>query len=144
MDGGPSPQDNPLNAWFWRCEIKGAAGCALQGKTFAIKDNICVAGIPMMNGTRLLEGFVPNVDATVVTRILDDGGTISGKAVCESLCASGGSHTSDNGPMRNPRDPKRTTGGSSSGSGALVAAGEVDMALGGIRVVRSAFPALGV
>ena len=127
----PSLEDNPLNAWFWRCEIKGAAEGPLQGKTFAIKDNICVAGIPMMNGTRLLDGFVPNIDATVVTRILDAGGTISGKAVCESLCASGGSHTSDTGPVRNPHDPRRTTGGSSSGSGALMAAREVDMALGG-------------
>jgi amidase len=127
----PSPEDNPLNAWFWRCEIKGAVEGPLQGKTFAIKDNICVAGIPMMNGTRLLDGFVPNVDATVVTRILDAGGTISGKAVCESLCASGGSHTSDTGPVRNPHDSRRTTGGSSSGSGALVATREVNMALGG-------------
>ncbi len=84
-----------------------------------------------MNGTRLLEGFVPSIDATVVTRILDAGGTILGKAVCESLCFSGGSHTSDTGPVRNPHDPRRTTGGSSSGSGALVAAREVDMALGG-------------
>jgi amidase len=132
-DGGwpPSLQDNPLNAWYWRCEIKGAPEGRLQGKTFAIKDNVCVAGIPMMNGTRLLEGFVPNIDATVVTRILDAGGTIKGKAVCESLCVSGGSHTSDNGPVRNPYDPHRTTGGSSSGSGALVAARQVDMAIGG-------------
>jgi amidase len=127
----PRPEDNPLNAWYWRCEIKGASEGLLKGKTFAIKDNVCVAGIPMMNGTRLLEGFVPNIDATVITRILDAGGTILGKAVCESLCFSGGSHTSDTGPVRNPHDSSRTTGGSSSGSGALVAAGAVDMALGG-------------
>jgi len=131
--GGWRPQaaENPLNAWYWRCEIKGAPEGPLKGRTFAIKDNIAVAGIPMMNGTRLLEGFVPNIDATVVTRILDAGGTILGKSVCESLCMSGGSHTSDTGPVRNPHDPKRTTGGSSSGSGALVAAREVDMAIGG-------------
>ncbi|HZP46363.1 MAG TPA: amidase [Candidatus Binataceae bacterium] len=127
----PSREENPLNAWYWRCEIHGAAEGPLKGKTFAIKDNVCVAGIPMMNGTRLLEGFVPNIDATVVTRILDGGGTILGKAVCESLCFSGGSHTADTGPVRNPHDQARTTGGSSSGSGALVAAGAVDMAIGG-------------
>jgi amidase len=85
----------------------------------------------MVNGTRLLEGYVPDVDATVVTRILDAGGTIVGKSVCESLCFSGGSHTADSGPVRNPHDRNRTTGGSSSGSGALVAAREVDMAIGG-------------
>jgi amidase len=92
---------------------------------------VCVAGIPMMNGTRLLEGFVPSIDATLVTRILNAGGTILGKAVCESLCFSGGSHTSDTGPVRNSHDPKRTSGGSSSGSSVLVASGAVDMALGG-------------
>lgn len=132
-DGGwrPTADENPLNAWYWRCEIKGAPQGLLAGKTFAIKDNVCVAGIPMMNGTRLLEGFVPNIDATVVTRILDAGGTILGKAVCESMCFSGGSHTSDTGPVLNPHDHRRTTGGSSSGSGALVAARAVDMAIGG-------------
>jgi amidase len=132
-DGGhrPAPEQNPLNAWYWRCEIHGAAEGPLKGKTFAIKDNIAVAGIPMMNGTALLEGLVANIDATVVTRILDAGGSILGKSVCESLCFSGGSHTSDNGPVRNPHDRSRSTGGSSSGSGALVASGAVDMAIGG-------------
>jgi amidase len=132
-DGGqrPAPEQNPLNGWYWRCEIHGAAEGLLQGKTIAIKDNVAVAGIPMMNGTALLEGFVANIDATVVTRILDAGGTILGKSVCESLCFSGGSHTSDNGPVRNPHDRSRSTGGSSSGSGALVASGAVDIAIGG-------------
>src|SRR5438128_2896655 len=127
----PQPQDNALGAWYWRCEITGAPHGLLAGKTVAIKDNVCVAGIPMMNGTSVLEGYVPEIDATLVTRILDAGGTILGKAVCESLCFSGASHTSDTGPVRNPHDPTRTTGGSSSGSAALVAVGEVDMAIGG-------------
>src|SRR5205085_6207754 len=95
------------------------------------KDNIEVAGVPMMNGSRTLEGFVPTRDATVVTRLLAAGATITGKSVCEDLCFSGGSHTSATGPVRNPWDVTRTTGGSSSGSAALVAAGEADLALGG-------------
>lgn len=127
----PQPADNPLDAWYWRTEIRGADTGVLAGKTLAIKDNVCVAGVPMMNGTRVLEGYIPETDATVVTRILDAGGTILGKAVCESLCFSGGSHTNDTGPVRNPHDPSRSTGGSSSGSAALVAAGAVDMAIGG-------------
>ncbi len=127
----PQPEDNSLGAWYWRCDINGADAGILSGKTVAIKDNVCVAGVPMMNGTGVLEGYVPDVDATIVTRILDAGGSIPGKAVCESLCFSGGSHTSDTGPVRNPHDPTRTAGGSSSGSAALVAAGEVDMAIGG-------------
>jgi amidase len=127
----PEPGQNQFNAWSWRCEIHGAGKGPLNSKRFAIKDNVAVAGIPMMNGTTLLEGFVPDLDATVVTRILDAGGTIVGKSVCESLCFSGGSHTSDNGPVTNPHHASRSTGGSSSGSGALVAAGAVDMAIGG-------------
>ena len=127
----PTASDNRLNAWYWRCSIKGATSGPLAGKKIAIKDNVCVSGIPMMNGSNVLEGYVPDVDATIVTRILDAGGEIIGKSVCEHLCFSGGSHTSDTGPVLNPHDPKRSAGGSSSGSAALVVAGECDMAIGG-------------
>jgi amidase len=127
----PTPEENPLNAWYWRCEIRGAADGPLAGKTVAVKDNVCVAGVPMMNGSATLDGYVPDVDATVVARTLEAGGTITGKAVCEDLCCSGGSFTSWCGPVRNPRDPTRQAGGSSSGSAALVGAGAVDLAIGG-------------
>ncbi|MGY1805766.1 amidase [Blastococcus sp. SYSU D00669] len=127
----PDEAENPLGAWYVRTEIRGADAGPLAGRTVAVKDNIAVAGVPMMNGSHTLEGFVPRRDATVVSRLLGAGATIAGKAVCEDLCFSGGSHTSCSGPVRNPWDPSRTTGGSSSGSAALVAAGEVDLALGG-------------
>jgi amidase len=127
----PPPEENPLNAWYWRCSIRGAAQGPLLGKRVAIKDNVAVAGVPMMNGTAVLEGYVPEADATIVARILDAGGEIVGKAVCESLCFSGSSFTSDTGPVRNPHDPAFSAGGSSSGSAALVVAGECDMAIGG-------------
>ena len=127
----PSPEQNPLNAWYWRCSIRGAAQGPLAGKRIAIKDNVAVAGVPMMNGTSVLEGYVPEGDATVVTRILEAGGEVVGKAVCEHLCFSGSSFTSDTGPVRNPHDPAFSAGGSSSGSAALVVAGECDMAIGG-------------
>ena len=127
----PAGSGNPLGAWYYRSTIRGADSGVLAGKTVAIKDNICVAGVPMMNGTAVLEGYVPDADATVVERVLDAGGTILGKAVCESLCFSGGSHTSDTGPVRNPYDTSRSTGGSSSGCAALVATGAVDVAIGG-------------
>ena len=127
----PDDGDNPLGAWYVTTEIRGAAEGPLAGYTVAIKDNVEVAGLPMMNGSRTLEGFVPGRDATVVTRLLEAGATITGKAVCEDLCFSGGSHTSKTGPVRNPWDPTRTTGGSSSGSAALVASGAVDIAVGG-------------
>ncbi|MFL5627707.1 MAG: amidase [Ktedonobacteraceae bacterium] len=127
----PSAEENPLNAWYQKCTIKGASTGILAGKRIAIKDNVCVAGVPMMNGSSALEGYVPEFDATIVTRILDAGGEIVGKSVCEHLCFSGGSHTSDTGPVLNPHDHTRSAGGSSSGSAALVVAGECDMAIGG-------------
>lgn len=127
----PDDGDNPLGAWYVRTEIAGADDGPLAGRTVAIKDNTMVAGVPMMNGSHTLDGFVPVRDATIVTRLLDAGATIAGKAVCEDLCFSGGSHTSATGPVRNPWDTTRSAGGSSSGSAALVASGSVDLATGG-------------
>ena len=125
------PAENELGAWYVTTELRTASGGPLAGRRVAVKDNIEVAGLPMMNGSATLEGFIPRRDATVVTRLLAAGATITGKAVCEDLCFSGGSHTSRTGPVRNPWDRDRSAGGSSSGSAALVAAGHADMALGG-------------
>jgi len=127
----PEGPENKWNAWYVKTTVTGAESGKLRGKTVVLKDNICLAGVPMMNGASTLEGYVPDVDASVVTRILDAGGTIVGKAHCEYFCFSGGSHTSAAGPVHNPRRMGYSAGGSSSGSAALVAAGEVDMALGG-------------
>lgn len=126
----PDPADNPLGAWYVTAEISSGAHGPLSGKRVAIKDNIAVAGIPMMNGSATLEGFIPSRDATVVERLLGAGAIIAGKSVCEDLCCSSSSFTSACGPVRNPWDPAREAGGSSSGSAALVAAGVVDLALG--------------
>ncbi|MEL6267706.1 MAG: amidase, partial [Pseudomonadota bacterium] len=111
--------------------IRGAPGGRLFGRTAAIKDNVCLAGVEMRNGSTVLQGYVPEIDATIVTRMLDEGVEILGKAVCEYYCASGGSHTSATGPVDNPAAPGHGAGGSSSGSAALVAAGLVDIATGG-------------
>jgi len=127
----PSDAANELGAWYVTTDITGDGDGPLAGRRVAVKDNIAVAGVPMMNGSATVEGFVPRRDATVVTRLLAAGATIAGKAVCEDLCFDGGSHTSRTGPVRNPWDRSKSTGGSSSGSAALVAAGEADMALGG-------------
>src|SRR4030095_9544780 len=90
-----------------------------------------VAGVPMMNGASTLEGYIPEVDATVVTRILDAGGTILRQAHCEYYCLSGGSHTNATGGVHNPHRKGYSAGGSSSGSAVLVAVGEGGMAIGG-------------
>ncbi len=127
----PGASENPLNAWAVKAEVRGAQYGPLAGKRIVLKDNVCLAGVPMMNGASTLEGYVPDVDATLVTRILDAGGTIVGKAHCEYFCLSGGSHTSAMGPVHNPYKYGYAAGGSSSGSGALVGSGEVEMAIGG-------------
>src|SRR5262245_52468856 len=90
----PSAAENPHGAWYVKTAIKGKPGGKLAGRRIALKDNICLAGVPMMIGAQLLEGYAPDIDATVVERILDAGGEIAGKAVCEYFCVSGGSHTS--------------------------------------------------
>jgi amidase len=127
----PVDGSNDLGAWYVTTDISTGSGGPLTGRRVAVKDNIAVAGVPMMNGSATVEGFVPSRDATVVTRLLGAGATIAGKAVCENLCFSGGSHTAATGPVRNPWNPAKTAGGSSSGSAALVAAGDADLALGG-------------
>ncbi len=127
----PSAEENPLNAWYVKTEIRGAPRGPLHGRTVALKDNVCLAGVPMMNGASTLKGYTPDVDATIVTRLLDAGATIMGKAHCEYFCLSGGSHTNATGPVHNPHRMGFTAGGSSSGSGALVGGGFVDMAIGG-------------
>ncbi len=127
----PSAAENPLGAWYVKTDIKGAPYGPLAGKRVVLKDNICLAGVPMMNGASTLEGYVPDVDATVATRILDAGGTIVGKAHCEQFCLSGGSHTSASGPVHNPYKFGYSAGGSSSGCAALVGSGEIEMAIGG-------------
>ncbi|AOE85763.1 amidase [Pseudomonas sp. TCU-HL1] len=126
----PGAEENRYGAWQCKSEIRGKANGPLAGKSVAIKDNIAVAGLPMLNGTFTLDGYLPEVDATVVTRLLDAGVAIAGKAVCEALCFSGGSHTAASGPVHNPLRHGYSAGGSSSGCAALVAAGEVDLAVG--------------
>lgn len=129
----PATGDNPLGAWYVTTEISSDAAQdgPLAGYRIAVKDNVAVGGVPMMNGSRALEGFVPARDATVVSRLIAAGATIAGKSVCEDLCFSGSSFTPATGPVRNPWDRDREAGGSSGGSAALVANGDVDLAIGG-------------
>jgi amidase len=98
----------------------------LAGKTIAIKDNICMAGVPMTAGTqpgymsRTAAYPISAIDAPVVARVLEAGVTIAGVAVCENYSASGTGVTSATGPVQNPWLKGYMTGGSSSGCGSLV------------------------
>src|SRR5262249_61557643 len=87
--------------------------------------------MPMSIGSSTLECYVPDDDATLVTRVLDAGATVVGKVHCEYFCFSGGSHTSSPGPVHNPRKYGYSAGGSSSGSAAVIVTGEADLAIGG-------------
>jgi amidase len=137
----PEGDENKYGAWAVKTHIKGARGGKLAGKKVAIKDTYAIAGVPLTNGASVLEGFVPEFDATVVTRLLDAGAEIVGKSVCEYFSFSGGAATSISGPVQNVRAWGHTPGGSSTGSGALVAAGEVDMATGGDQAGSIRIPA---
>jgi amidase len=128
----PTDAEDPLNAWMWRCRIEGAPDGLLAGRTVSFKDHTAVAGVPLTFGAHALHHFVPDVDATTVTRVLAEGGTIVGKHVMDGLAGGFGLGVAgDYGRPRNPHAPDHYTGGSSSGSGAALAAGEVDISFGG-------------
>ena len=131
----PPPAQNPMNAWSHLCEIKSPSASQgqsspprlLQGRTVAIKDNISVAGLPTTLGLspELFEGGqypISGVDAVVVARLLSGGAVVRGTTTCEGWCASPLSYTSFTGPVHNPWLYGHSSGGSSSGSAALVAA----------------------
>src|SRR5262249_61660592 len=122
----PPPEENKHNAWYVKTSIKGAPEGKLKGKRVAVKDNVMVAGVPRMNGASILEGYIPEIDATVVQRLLDAGAEIVGKTHCEYYCLSGSSHTSAKGAVHNPYKMGYSAGGSSSGCGVAVGLGVHD------------------
>ncbi|MCH7661753.1 MAG: amidase [Euryarchaeota archaeon] len=125
----PSNDENPHNAWTARCEIRGDEGGSLDGLTVAVKDNISVAGVGMTCGSHVVEGYVSNVDATLVTRLLEAGADIVGKTNMDDMGMGTTGHSAF-GPITNPRDGDFLAGGSSGGSAVVVANGEVDVAIG--------------
>jgi amidase len=123
----PDDEEDPHNAWITKCTIEGADNGPLAGLSVGLKDNVSVAGIELTNGSDVMQGYVPAVDATIVTRLLDAGATIDGKNNMWSFSLG----ASDYGPAKNPNAPEYSIGGSSSGTAAAVAAGEVDIGIGG-------------
>jgi len=141
-DPNPSnPKDDPLNAFATQCEVEGANGGPLDGYDIGLKDNVCLAGIEMRVGSKLFEGFVPSTDATIVTRMLGAGATITGKLSMEDMAHSGSGNISAGGPVLNPYDDEYLAGGSSSGSAAAPGNGDVDVAIGGDQAGSIRIPA---
>jgi len=125
----PTREEDPLNIFITKCLVKGAASGPLKGKKVGLKDNISLRGVPMTNASRLCQGYIPNVDATVATRLLEAGADIVGKLNMDDMSFAGTSESSFYGAVRSPHNPDYSPGGSSSGSGAAVANGDVDIAL---------------
>ncbi|KAI1848472.1 hypothetical protein JX266_005778 [Neoarthrinium moseri] len=125
--------ESDKGGWATICIAKSIepVNSLLDKKKVALKDNIALAGIRCLNGMNPLgREWVPGCDATVATRIMDAGATIVGKATCENACMEPSSDTSWTGIVHNPYADYYACGGSSSGSGRVVATGSADMALG--------------
>src|SRR5467141_1990696 len=96
---------------------------SLHGIPISLKDNIYTAGVRTTAGSKILRDFIPLHDAPVVTQLLEAGAVLLGKTNMHEFAYGVTSNNPHYGPVRNPWDLSRISGGSSGGSAAAVAAG---------------------
>ena len=132
-DSGSRPhrQEDPFNAIVRRCTLKGATSGKLSGKRIGLKNHIAVAGMPMSCGSLVLEGYIPDTDATIVTWLLDEGAEIVATLNMDNFAFSGVGDTSAQGAVLNPHNTDCLAGGSSGGSAAALYYDDIDTTIGG-------------
>jgi aspartyl-tRNA(Asn)/glutamyl-tRNA(Gln) amidotransferase subunit A len=130
VDPSPPPPSDPHRAWVWREAHTPTANGPLKELAVGVKANLAVGGWPMTCGSAILRGHLAAEDATVVARLRAAGATIAGLTAMDELAMGSSGEHAIGGPTRNPWSAEHVPGGSSSGSAAAVAAGDVPVALG--------------
>src|SRR6266481_2471671 len=137
-------EDGEVHAWLTLCQERALAQARrvddlaakddplppLAGVPVGIKDVMVTKDVRTTAGSKVLENFVPPYDCTAVARLEAAGAIVLGKTNCDEFAMGSSNENSAYGPVRNPRDLSRVTGGSSGGSAAAVAAGTALAALG--------------
>ncbi|EKD44055.1 MAG: Glutamyl-tRNA(Gln) amidotransferase subunit A, partial [uncultured bacterium] len=127
-------RNKELNAFITVCEesalveaaladkmLSDGSAMPLTGIPFSVKDAICTKGIRSTGSAKILDNYVPPYDATVIKKIREQGAVLIGKNNCDAFGHGASNENSMYGPVKNPHDLTKVSGGSSGGSAAAVA-----------------------